>query len=52
MLQEVAASGAQMVAPLAEQEGLPAVKLEDEAFKAVEQVLNTVTQRHTLILTH
>ncbi|XP_062371712.1 dynactin subunit 1a isoform X2 [Sardina pilchardus] len=38
VLQEVAASGAQMVAPLAEQEGLPAVKLEDEAFKAVEQV--------------
>ncbi|KAG5261271.1 hypothetical protein AALO_G00301970 [Alosa alosa] len=38
VLQEVAASGAQMVAPLAEQEGLPAVKLEDETFKAVEQV--------------
>lgn len=38
VLQEVAASGAQMVAPLAEQEGLLAVKLEDEAFKAVEQV--------------
>ncbi|KAL2078997.1 hypothetical protein ACEWY4_024741 [Coilia grayii] len=38
VLQEVAASGAQMVAPLAEQEGLPALRLEDEAFKAVEQV--------------
>ncbi|XP_063042808.1 dynactin subunit 1a [Engraulis encrasicolus] len=38
VLQEVAASGAQMAAPLAEQEGLPALRLEDEAFKAVEQV--------------
>ncbi|XP_076580635.1 dynactin subunit 1-like isoform X2 [Chaetodon auriga] len=38
VLQEVAAAGAQMVAPLAEQEGLSALKLEDIACKAVEQV--------------
>uniref|UniRef100_A0A7N8XFY0 Dynactin subunit 1 n=1 Tax=Mastacembelus armatus TaxID=205130 RepID=A0A7N8XFY0_9TELE len=38
VLQEVAAAGAQMVAPLAEQEGLNALKLEDTACKAVEQV--------------
>ncbi|KAL0970035.1 hypothetical protein UPYG_G00236240 [Umbra pygmaea] len=38
VLQEVAAAGAQMVAPLGEQEGLNALKLEDVAFKAVEQV--------------
>ncbi|XP_047242258.1 dynactin subunit 1-like isoform X1 [Girardinichthys multiradiatus] len=38
VLQEVAAAGAQMVAPLAEQEGLNALKLEDVACKAVEQV--------------
>uniref|UniRef100_A0A3B4VHP2 Dynactin subunit 1 n=1 Tax=Seriola dumerili TaxID=41447 RepID=A0A3B4VHP2_SERDU len=38
VLQEVAAAGAQMVASLAEQEGLNALKLEDIAFKAVEQV--------------
>jgi len=38
VLQEVAAAGAQMIAPLAENEGLPAVKLEDLAFKASEQV--------------
>uniref|UniRef100_A0A4W6EMV9 Dynactin subunit 1 n=1 Tax=Lates calcarifer TaxID=8187 RepID=A0A4W6EMV9_LATCA len=38
VLQEVAAAGAQMVAPLAEQEGLNALKLEDIACKAVEQV--------------
>ncbi|KAK2862760.1 hypothetical protein Q5P01_002293 [Channa striata] len=37
VLQEVAAAGAQMVAPLAEQEGLSALKLEDIAGKAVEQ---------------
>lgn len=39
VLQEVAAAGAQMVAPLAEQEGLSALKLEDIAYKAVEQVV-------------
>lgn len=39
VLQEVAAAGAQMIAPLAEQEGLNALKLEDIACKAVEQVL-------------
>ncbi|XP_041635097.1 dynactin subunit 1-like isoform X2 [Cheilinus undulatus] len=38
VLQEVAAAGAPMVAPLAEQEGLNALKLEDIACKAVEQV--------------
>uniref|UniRef100_A0A8C3FYK8 Dynactin subunit 1 n=1 Tax=Cyclopterus lumpus TaxID=8103 RepID=A0A8C3FYK8_CYCLU len=38
VLQEVAAAGAQMIAPLAEQEGLNALKLEDIAYKAVEQV--------------
>lgn len=38
VLQEVAAAGAQMVSPLGEQEGLSAVKLEDVAFKAGEQV--------------
>uniref|UniRef100_A0A8D0AFA6 Dynactin subunit 1 n=1 Tax=Sander lucioperca TaxID=283035 RepID=A0A8D0AFA6_SANLU len=38
VLQEVAAAGAQMVAPLTEQEGLNALKLEDIACKAVEQV--------------
>uniref|UniRef100_A0A8C8S830 Dynactin subunit 1 n=1 Tax=Pelusios castaneus TaxID=367368 RepID=A0A8C8S830_9SAUR len=38
VLQEVAAAGAQMVAPLAENEGLLAVKLEDLAFKASEQI--------------
>lgn len=41
MLQEVAAAGAQMMSPLGEQEGLSAVKLEDVAFKAGEQV-NTI----------
>ncbi|XP_070710515.1 dynactin subunit 1-like isoform X2 [Pempheris klunzingeri] len=38
VLQEVAAAGAQMVASLAEQEGLNTLKLEDTACKAVEQV--------------
>ncbi|XP_036967595.1 dynactin subunit 1-like isoform X5 [Acanthopagrus latus] len=38
VLQEVAAAGAQLVAPLAEQEGLNALKLEDIACKAVDQV--------------
>ncbi|XP_073330706.1 dynactin subunit 1-like isoform X3 [Pagrus major] len=38
VLQEVAAAGAQMIAPLAEQEGLNALKLEDIACKAVDQV--------------
>lgn len=38
VLQEVAAAGAQMIAPLTENEGLLAVKLEDLAFKASEQV--------------
>ncbi|XP_075943082.1 dynactin subunit 1-like isoform X6 [Anarhichas minor] len=38
VLQEVAAAGGQMIAPLAEQEGLNPLKLEDIACKAVEQV--------------
>ncbi|KAL0969547.1 hypothetical protein UPYG_G00228720 [Umbra pygmaea] len=38
VLQEVAAAGAQMVAPLGEQEGLSALKLEAVAFKAGEQI--------------
>ncbi|KAI3376552.1 hypothetical protein L3Q82_017003, partial [Scortum barcoo] len=38
VLQEVAAAGAQMIASVAEQEGLNALKLEDIACKAVEQV--------------
>ncbi|XP_072221927.1 dynactin subunit 1 isoform X1 [Leuresthes tenuis] len=38
VLQEVAAAGAQMVSPLGEQEGLSAVKVEDVAFKAGEQI--------------
>lgn len=38
VLQEVAAAGAQMIAPLTEHEGLQALKLEDLAFKASEQV--------------
>lgn len=38
VLQEVAAAGAQLIAPLGEHEGLPMVKLEDMAFKAAEQV--------------
>uniref|UniRef100_A0A674JCF7 Dynactin subunit 1 n=1 Tax=Terrapene triunguis TaxID=2587831 RepID=A0A674JCF7_9SAUR len=38
VLQEVAAAGAQMIAPLTENEGLLAVKLEDLAFKASEQI--------------
>ncbi|KAL0969387.1 hypothetical protein UPYG_G00226780 [Umbra pygmaea] len=39
VLQEVAAAGAQMVAPLGEQEGLSALKLEAVAFKAGEQIV-------------
>ncbi|XP_070805105.1 dynactin subunit 1 isoform X2 [Pituophis catenifer annectens] len=38
VLQEVAAAGAQMIAPLTENEGLQAMKLEDLAFKASEQI--------------
>ncbi|XP_065490597.1 dynactin subunit 1 isoform X3 [Caloenas nicobarica] len=41
VLQEVAAAGAQLIAPLAENEGLQAVKLEDLAFKASEQIYGT-----------
>ncbi|XP_043111416.1 dynactin subunit 1 isoform X2 [Puntigrus tetrazona] len=38
VLQEVAAAAAQLIAPLSEHEGLPAIKLEDMAFKAAEQI--------------
>uniref|UniRef100_A0A671SG22 Dynactin subunit 1 n=2 Tax=Sinocyclocheilus anshuiensis TaxID=1608454 RepID=A0A671SG22_9TELE len=38
ILQEVAAAGAQMIAPLAEPEGLTPLKIEDVMFKAVDQV--------------
>lgn len=38
MLQEVAAAAAQLIAPLAENEGLPVASLEELAFKASEQV--------------
>ncbi|XP_054845711.1 dynactin subunit 1 isoform X2 [Eublepharis macularius] len=38
VVQEVAAAGAQLIAPLTENEGLPAVKLEDLAFQASEQI--------------
>ncbi|XP_052523163.1 dynactin subunit 1 isoform X8 [Tympanuchus pallidicinctus] len=41
VLQEVAAAGAQLIAPLAENEGLQAVKLEDLAFKVSEQIYGT-----------
>lgn len=44
VLQEVAAAGAQMMSPLGEQEGLSAVKLEDVAFKAGEQVYTIILQ--------
>ncbi|XP_009083099.1 PREDICTED: dynactin subunit 1, partial [Acanthisitta chloris] len=38
VLQEVAAAGAQLIAPLAENEGLQATRLEDLAFKVSEQI--------------
>uniref|UniRef100_A0A8C6QZC1 Dynactin subunit 1 n=1 Tax=Nannospalax galili TaxID=1026970 RepID=A0A8C6QZC1_NANGA len=38
VLQEVAAAAAQLVAPLAENEGLPVAALEELAFKASEQI--------------
>ncbi|XP_040275337.1 dynactin subunit 1 isoform X2 [Bufo bufo] len=41
VFQEVAAAGAQMIAPLGENEGLQAVKLEDVAFKAADQIYGT-----------
>lgn len=44
VLQEVAAAGAQMIAPLGEQEGLNALKMEDIAYKAVEQVFTVIYQ--------
>lgn len=45
VLQEVAAAGAQMIAPLPEPEGLTALKLEDVTFTAVEQVHAHMTSR-------
>ena len=41
VLQEVAAASAQLIAPLAENEGLPVAALEDLAFKASEQIYGT-----------
>ncbi|KAM4051890.1 LOW QUALITY PROTEIN: dynactin subunit 1-like, partial [Anomaloglossus baeobatrachus] len=41
VFQEVAAAGAQMIAPLGENEGLQALRLEDVAFKAAEQIYGT-----------
>ena len=57
VLQEVAAAGGQMIAPLGEQEGLSALRLEDVAFKAGEQVhththIHTYTHTHTHTYTH
>lgn len=49
VLQEVAAAGAQMVAPLAEQEGLNTLKMEDIACKAVEQVLLIIMYHLTVM---
>lgn len=39
VLQETAATGAQLIATLSEQEGLSAHTLQDEIFKALEQVI-------------
>uniref|UniRef100_A0A8C1TT45 Dynactin subunit 1 n=1 Tax=Cyprinus carpio TaxID=7962 RepID=A0A8C1TT45_CYPCA len=47
VLQEVAAAAAQLIAPLSEHEGLPAVKLEDMAFKAAEQVYSILCLRQS-----
>ncbi len=48
VLQEVAAAGSQMIAPLAETEGLTPLKIEDMMFKVVDQVYtHTHTQRET-----
>ncbi|KAB0375867.1 hypothetical protein FD755_012510 [Muntiacus reevesi] len=41
VLQEVAATAAQLIAPLAENEGLPVAALEELAFKASEQIYGT-----------
>uniref|UniRef100_A0A2K5C524 Dynactin subunit 1 n=1 Tax=Aotus nancymaae TaxID=37293 RepID=A0A2K5C524_AOTNA len=41
VLQEVAAAAAQLIAPLAENEGLPVAALEELAFKASEQIYGT-----------
>ncbi|XP_041928328.1 dynactin subunit 1 isoform X5 [Alosa sapidissima] len=41
VLQEVAAAGAQLIGPLSEQEGLSAIKVEDMAFKAAEQIFGS-----------
>ncbi len=57
VLQEVAAAGSQMIAPLAETEGLTPLKIEDMMFKVVDQVhTHTHThrerERHTHTHTH
>uniref|UniRef100_A0A8C4RXS1 Dynactin subunit 1 n=1 Tax=Erpetoichthys calabaricus TaxID=27687 RepID=A0A8C4RXS1_ERPCA len=44
VLQEMAAVGAQMLAPLSEQEGLSSLKLEDMAFKAAEQMATAMQE--------
>ncbi|XP_076026876.1 dynactin subunit 1-like isoform X1 [Genypterus blacodes] len=44
VLQEVAAAGAQVIAPLAEQEGINALKLEDITWKAVDQMYGSIGQ--------
>ncbi len=51
VLQEVAAAGSQMIAPLAETEGLTPLKIEDMMFKVVDQV-HTHTQRERDTHTH
>lgn len=51
VLQEVAAAGAQMMSPLGEQEGVSAVKLEDVAFKAGEQVCKKPNEIHNCVTT-
>lgn len=52
VLQEVAAAAAQLIAPLSEHEGLPAVKLEDMAFKAAEQVYSILVNLEKTCLGH
>ncbi len=53
VLQEVAAAGSQMIAPLAETEGLTPLKIEDMMFKVVDQVhTHTHTERETHTHTH
>ncbi|KAM9698221.1 LOW QUALITY PROTEIN: dynactin subunit 1-like [Dama dama] len=46
VLQEVAAAAAQLIATLAENEGLPVAALEELAFKASEQIYGTPSATH------